>query len=87
MNKTYNRCLFTHLPAHPAMGWIVGNSPRSRANNIYSRSNDMLTGQLHVNQVAGLSEPSLTLKGLFLFSDLAVKTNRQIENKSRKLCL
>ena len=42
MKKAYNRCLFTRLPGesafvHPAVGWIVSNSPGSRANNIYSR--------------------------------------------------
>ena len=36
MKKAHNRCLFTRLsdksaPVHPAVDWIVGNSPGSRA--------------------------------------------------------
>ena len=42
MNKAYNSCLFTR-PIHPAVGWIVGNSPGNRANNIYSSGSDKLT--------------------------------------------
>ena len=47
MNKAYNRCLVTRLPGkkahvHPAVGWIVCNSPGSRANNIYSPGSDKL---------------------------------------------
>ena len=43
-----NRCLFNRLPgkwapAQSAVWWIVGNSPGSRANNIYSPGNDKLT--------------------------------------------
>ena len=34
MNKAYNRCLFAYL---------FGNSPGSRANNIYSLGSDTLT--------------------------------------------
>ena len=48
MNKAYNRCLFTRLPGkyapvHPAVGWIVGTSPGSHANNIYSPGSDKMT--------------------------------------------
>ena len=48
MNKACNRSLFTRLPGkeisvHPAIGWIVGNSSGSRANNIYSPGNNKLT--------------------------------------------
>ena len=45
MDKAYNSCLFTRLPApvHPAVEWIVGNSPGSCANNIYSPDSDKLT--------------------------------------------
>ena len=62
MNKAYNSFLITRLPgkyAHalPGVGWIVGNSPRSRANNIYSPGSDKFpevdcTCELHVNQAA-----------------------------------
>ena len=48
MNKAYNRGLFTRLPGksapvHPAVGWIVGSSPGSHANNIYLPGSDKLT--------------------------------------------
>ena len=48
MNMTYNGCLFTRLPGkyapvHPAVGWLVGDSPDSRANNIYSPGSDKVT--------------------------------------------
>ena len=48
MNKAYNRCLFTWLPVkktpvHPTIGWVVGNSLGSRANNIYLPDSDPLT--------------------------------------------
>ena len=48
MNKANNRCLFTRLPGqlapvHPAVGWIVGNSLGSRANNIYLPGSDKLS--------------------------------------------
>ena len=41
MNKAYKKGLFTRLhckegPVYPAVGWIVGNLPGSRAKNIYS---------------------------------------------------
>ena len=38
MNEAYNRCLF-----YPAVGWIVGNAPGSRANNIHPPGSDKLT--------------------------------------------
>ena len=48
MNKAYNKCLFTRLqgkvaPVNLAVGWIVGNSPGNRANNIYLPGSDKLT--------------------------------------------
>ena len=48
VKKAYKRCLFNWLPGkyapvHPAVGWIVGNSPGSRANNIYSLGSGRLT--------------------------------------------
>ena len=48
LNKANNRCLFIRLPGqlalvHPAVGWIVGNSPGSRANNIYLPGSDKLS--------------------------------------------
>ena len=47
MNKAYNMCLITRLPGKyapvdPAVGLVVGNSPGSRANNIYSPGSDKL---------------------------------------------
>ena len=53
MNRAFNRCLFTGLPRkltpiHPAVGWIVGNSPGSHANNVYSPRSDKLTEVQHV---------------------------------------
>ena len=90
MNKAHNRCLFTRLlgkyaPVKPAGGWIVGKSPGSRANNIYSPGSGKLTEkQLHVNfmliRQPGNPNLSLTLKNLFLLSDLAVKAAKS-ENK------
>ena len=51
---------------HSAIGWIVGYSHSSRANNIYSPGRECnCTCQLHVIQAAGKSEQSLTLKSLF----------------------
>ena len=48
MNKACFRCLFTYFPGkqatvHPAVGWIVGNAPGNRSNNIYSSDSDKLT--------------------------------------------
>ena len=48
MNKVSNRCLFIRLPdkytpVHPTVGWTKGNSPGSRANNIYSSGSEKLT--------------------------------------------
>ena len=70
---------------YPAVSWIVGNLPASRANNFYSPGRDELTEvqrymstcQFHVNQAAGYSELSLTLKTFFLFSDLAGQIRNQ----------
>ena len=51
MNIAYNRSLCTRLPGkkapvyqvNPTVGWIVGNSPGSRANNLYSPGSDKFT--------------------------------------------
>ena len=55
MSKANDRYLFTQLPGkkapvHPAVGWIVDNSPVRRANNIYSPGSDKLTEvQLYIS--------------------------------------
>ena len=77
MNNAYNRW---------AVGWIVGNSPGSRAKKfshpaMISLLKCSCTCQLHDNQVAGLSEPSDVEKP-FLFSDLAIKDAKS-ENKKK----
>ena len=82
MNKTNNMCLFTRQPGklasvHPAVGWVVGNSPGSRSNNIYAPSNDKLTEvQLYmstsVQQGSRVIRTYSDVETPFLFSDLAV---------------
>ena len=90
MNKAHNRRLFTRLPGkyapvHPAVGWIVDNSPGSRANNIYSSGSGKLTevqlymsasckpGSRVIRAFSGVEKP-------FVSSDLAVKAAKS-ENK------
>ena len=93
LNKAYNRCLFTRLsgklaPVHPAVWWVLGNSPGSCANNIYSPGSDKLTevqlymsascqpGSRVIQDLSGVEKP------FFLFADLVVKTAK-LENKKK----
>ena len=93
MNKAYNRCLFSRLPdkkkVHQAVRLIVGISPGSRANNIYSTGNDKLTkvelymltsyqpGGWVIQAFSGVEKP-------FSFSDLAVKAAKSDNKKDIK---
>ena len=63
---------------YPAAGWIVGNSPGSRANNIYSPGSGKLTEvQLYMStscqQGSRAFRTFSDVEKPFLFSDLAVK--------------
>ena len=50
MNNANNRSLFTRLHVDPAVEWIAGKLPGSRANNIYSPGSDKLTEvQLYIS--------------------------------------
>ena len=85
MKKAYNRCLITKLPSklapvHPAIRWIVGNSPGSSVNYIYSPASDtckLTEVQLYIS--ASCQPGSWVIRAFsdvekpFLFSDLAVR--------------
>ena len=86
MNKAYNRCLFTQsqgelASVHPADGRILGNLPGSHANNIYLLGSDKLN-EVQLYMSTRQPQPSLTLKSLFMWSDLAVKAAKSENKKS-----
>ena len=74
-------------PVYLAVGWIVSNSPGSRANNIYSPGSDKLT-ELQVYMSTSCQPGRRVTRAFsgvdkfFLFSDLAVKVSRKVITRS-----
>ena len=76
-----------YLPGCQAVGWIVGKSPGSHANYIYSPGRDKLTeGQLYIS--TSCQPSSRVMRAVsdvgkpFTFSDLAVEAAKS-ENKKK----
>ena len=72
---------------YPAVGWIVGNSPGSRANNYHSPGIDKLT-EMQLYMSTSCQPSSLIIQAFsdvekpFSFSDLAVKAAKSEKEKA-----
>ena len=73
------------MPVYSAAGWIIGSSPSSCANNIYSHGNDKTEVQLYMSAScqpgSRVIQAFYDVENSFLFSTFAVKATKSKNKK------